>query len=640
MREIVFKALFPFGGLGAGARGFLDAHSHLFGFDLRFECLGGIDNDAEACVDFEYLTNAPAWCVDVETITGAQLRDRYGRDAPDCVFLSPPCKGASGLLPKHLAGTEKYERMNRLAVVWMKAMLEAWRDDPPKLVLLENVPRLKTRAREMLAECKRLLVAAGYRIHEGFHDCGEIGGLAQRRRRYLMVARLTKRCPELLYQPPKKRVRACGEVLELLPVPATSEARAYGRIHDLPRISWLNWVRLALIPPGGDWRDLEGVLAEGQERREVFKRHEVAPWEEPTGTITGAGANAVGHVADPRVEPFGNVERVTPWDRPVGTITRSPAPSSGAAAVADPRWFGGVLGVRRWEDAAPTVTGRAGVSTGAFAIADPRGPHPGAYGVSGWQEPVVTIRGESHPSNGRFAVADPRGAQLALPPSEARHWNKYAVGAWEEPARAVIGAVQPGSGGPAVADPRPTRKRKRGRAGDGDPRVTYAYDAGYAVLGWEQAARTIAGCSAVGTGAYAVAEPRPERPPFNVELDAAIARAGETPKKPPSFLPVIVSKDGTWHRPLTTLELASLQGIPTIWKGAPLALAGRSQSSWRERIGNAVPVGAARAIAERMLTTLGASALGSLLLDGGSVWVTPSGVEMDGMMLEEVHVEQ
>lgn len=658
-REIVFKALFPFGGLGAGARGFLDAQSHLFGFNLRFECLGGIDIDPDACADFEYLTGTKSWCIDMEEVTGEKLVERYGRSSPACVFLSPPCKGASGLLPKELAGTEKYQRMNQLALVWMRAMLSAWGDDPPKLVLLENVPRLRTRAKVMLDAIKRLLRGAGYRLHEGFHDCGEIGGLAQRRRRYLLVARLEKRCPQLLYQPPKKRVRACGEVLEKLPVPATDAAMAYGKIHELPRISWLNWVRLALIPPGGDWRDLAGVLADGQERRAVFKRHEVAPWDEPTGTVTGGGANAVGHVADPRVEPFGNVDRVTSWDKPVGTITRSPAPSSGAPSVGDPRWFNGVLGVQRWDEPAATVTGGAAPARGTFAVADPRGPNPGAYGVQPWNEPAGAVCGESYPSNGRFAVGDPRALELgcapregcyrvhpwdkpsptivgktsvdsganvadprvdeiALPPSEGRHWNKYAVGDWRSPARAVIGAIQPGSGGPGVAD----------------PRVKYAYDAGYAVLSWEQAARTIAGTAAVGCGAYAVADPR--GPAFNVELDAALALAGASPKKPPPFLPVIVSADGTWHRPLTTLELASLQGIPTTWRGAPLVLAGRSQSSWRERIGNAVPVGAACAIAERMLTTLGAAALGEFVLDGGAVWVVPSGVEQGGMMLVEV----
>ncbi len=459
--DLTFRALFPFCGLGAGARGFLDASAHLFDRGLRFESVGGIDLDPEACADFEYLTGSKAWCVDVAALSGSQLRDRYGDEAPDCVFLSPPCKGASGLLAKRLARTEKYEAMNRLALDWTRAMLDAW-PTPPRLVLLENVPRLKTRAAPMLREVKRMLRRAGYVLHEGFHCCGEIGGLAQRRRRYLLVARHAPRCTQLLYKPPQKRVRACGEVLEQVPVPATPEAREAGPLHVLPQIQWINWVRLALIPAGGDWRDLEGVLAPGQQRRSVFKRKEVARWDEPTGVITGGGANAVENVQDPRVKT--------------------------------------------------------------------------------------------------------------------------------------------------------------------------AYDAGYAVLRWDQAARTIAGTTAVGCGAYAVADPRSIETVDGrrIELDAPL-----TPRRPPPFVPVIVSADETWHRPMTALELALLQGLPARHNGKPLDLAGTARTRHVERIGNAVPVGAARAIAERMLVTLGAAALGTFLMSGDPVWVVPNGREVDGIELEE-----
>jgi hypothetical protein len=54
---------------------------------------------------------------------------------------------------------------------------------------------------------------------------------------------------------------------------------------------------------------------------------------------------------------------------------------------------------------------------------------------------------------------------------------------------------------------------------------------------------------------------------------------------------------------------------------APLSLAGRSVAKWRERIGNAVPVGAARAIAESLLTALLAAALGTWTLSAEGIWV-------------------
>jgi site-specific DNA-cytosine methylase len=255
--------------------------------------------------------------------------------------MSPPCKGASGLLSETKAATAKYQTMNRLAVVWTEKMLAAW-TSPPKLVLLENVPRLKKRAAAMVRELRARLRSAGYVFSDGFHDCGELGSLAQHRRRYLLVARHTPSVAPLLYQPPKRRVRACGEVLGEMPMPEDPNA---GRMHKLPKISWLNWVRLALIPAGGDWRDLDGVLADGEPRRAKFKRKRVERWEKPTGTIGGPGGNGVENVADPRValpsagkpNTHNNKYRVEDWKKPAHTVIGATRPGSGAPAIADPR---------------------------------------------------------------------------------------------------------------------------------------------------------------------------------------------------------------------------------------------------------------------------------------------------------------
>src|SRR5690606_20996934 len=93
------------------------------------------------------------------------------------------------------------------------------------------------------------------------------------------------------------------------------------------------------------------------------------------------------------------------------------------------------------------------------------------------------------------------------------------------------------------------------------------------------------------------------------------------PRRPPSWLPVIVAADGTWHRPLTTLELAALQGFPTEVAGDPLVLDGRSHTAWRQRIGDAIPPPAAMAVAEQMLDALLSSRLGIWRLRAEPVWV-------------------
>ena len=84
---------------------------------------------------------------------------------------------------------------------------------------------------------------------------------------------------------------------------------------------------------------------------------------------------------------------------------------------------------------------------------------------------------------------------------------------------------------------------------------------------------------------------------------------------------IIVAADGTWHRPLTTLELAALQGFPIEVGGQPLQLSGKSHKAWRMRIGNAVPPPAAEAIARSCAATLKAAADGSFLMSAAPVWV-------------------
>jgi site-specific DNA-cytosine methylase len=604
MKELVFTAAFPFCGLGAGAIGFLGARVEMLGRSARFRSIGGIDFDPLACADFERFTASPALCADIGRMSPADVRAFFGPVAPDVVFLSPPCKGASGLLSQKLAETAKYRAMNALAETWTELMLRAWAE-PPRLYLLENVPRLKTRAGAMVKRVTALLRRAGYSVTDSFHDCGELGGLAQHRRRFLLVARHQRRVPPLLFQPVKKRVRACGEVLAPLPMPGDP---AGGPLHLLPRISWLNWVRLALIPAGGDWRDLPGVLAENEARREKFKRHAVEHWDEPTGTVGGSGSNGVANVADPR--PFGNVDRVTSWDEPTGTVTTSPAPSSGGGAVADPR----VLGLQQnanahhnkyvvndWADPAGTVIGATRPGSGGPSVADPRAASwfNGVLGVVPWNDPAGTVTGSSRsPQAGANAVADPR--------LKTGFDHAYRILRWDEASFTIAGKSHPGCGAYAVGDPRvDSALASRDRASI------------FGVIPWTEAAKTVTGESYPSNGAFAVADPRAPEGHHPVMIIRDI-------RKPPPAVPVIGAKDGTWHRPLTTLELAVLQGLPARWNGEALTLAGSNVSDWRERIGNAVPPSAAEAIAARMLVTLVQVDAETWALSGGSeVWVQP-----------------
>lgn len=482
MSAHVYRAGFFFCGLGAGARGFTEASISMLGREARFESVGGIDLDPLSCADFEMLTGSPSLCADVREVTPGMLRDLMGENAPDVIFGSPPCQGYSRLLAAKMSATPKYQALNELVVVWLELVLAAWPDDPPALLLLENVEGIAHRGLHLLKRVRSLLRGAGYVLDESTHDCGEIGGLAQHRSRFLLVARRPRKVASLLYQPPKKRVRGCGEVLGGLPLPEAPEG---GPLHKLPRLTAKNWLRLCLIPAGGDWRDLEGVLADGQARREVFGRYKINAWDEPVATIAGSGTNGVFGVADPRVK--------VAYDRGYGVL--------------------------RWDQASPMVAGGSAVGQGAYAVADPRltcEPRAGAYGVLAWDAPAKTITGHHKIDNAPAAVADPRV-------HEAIDWS---------------------------------------------------------------AARPL------------------DRPP------------------------VLIARDATWHRPLTLLDLAALQGLPATLNGAPLALAGHRTSDMRTRIGNAVPVGAAKAIAEKMLVTLLGSEMGAFSMSSDRVWVdAPDAIE-------------
>lgn len=594
---MIFTALFPFCGLGAGALGFIRASAELLGKESTFRSIGGIDLDAAACADFEMLTGSPALCINIAKLTVEQLRAFAGDTAPDVVFSSPPCQGFSGLMPEQKSKEDKYQALNELVLIWTKLMLAAWPDSPPKLVLMENVPRIQTRGKQLLAEVKRLLRKHGYVFHASTHDCGEIGGLAQHRERYLLVARHAKSTPALLYQPIKRRVRGCGEVLSELPLPGTPEA---GSLHELPKISTLNWIRLALIPPGGDWRAIEGAL----ERRRFNNVYRVVRWDGPVPAINGGTGPTSGAaaIADPRIDGHHGTYGVRAWSAAMGVVAGASRISNGTFAIVDPRvsatYHGGVYGVRTWDEPSGAVCGESSPSNGAFSVADPRveTAYPRTYGVLAWS--AATISGNSGtPGGGPFSVADGRVAAGGWGYTNALH----TIG-WDDPARTVTGGTRVGAGAQSICDPRLGCAPYRGA---------------YGVVAWQSSAATVTASLQVDNGPAAVADPRvPGCPALRVAYFPHDAR-----QAPPWPL-VLPTEDGTWHRPLTTLELAALQGLPTVINGAPLKLAGTSSTEHRKRIGNAVPVAAAQAIARQMLLTLTSSAYSafSLSADGG-VWV-------------------
>ncbi|MDD3655115.1 MAG: DNA cytosine methyltransferase, partial [Desulfotomaculaceae bacterium] len=232
-----YTVLHLFSGIGGAALGFQGAVEEYRGMVGRFRTLVGIDCDPEACADFETLVGAPAVQMDLfswndytafhgqeppegwQEANSDDLREAAGRECPDVVFLSPPCKGFSGLLPSKSAASNKYQALNRLVIRGLKLTLEAFSDDLPAVIMLENVPRITSRGEFLLKQVKHLLAGHGYLFHEGYHDCGEIGSLGQRRKRYLLIARLQEKMSAFIYRPEKRRVKSVGEIIGPLSMP-------------------------------------------------------------------------------------------------------------------------------------------------------------------------------------------------------------------------------------------------------------------------------------------------------------------------------------------------------------------------------------------------------------------------------------
>ncbi|WP_313309279.1 DNA cytosine methyltransferase [Stutzerimonas nitrititolerans] len=574
-------------GLGGGAKGFNRAKPIVGNMQAEWECLGGIDVDPAGLADFSRLAGVPGTLLDLFTrdqyirfhgkeppagwkeATPEDVRRAAHGKRPDAVFISSPCKGASGLLSEKMAQTPKYQALNELTLRCIWLMGEAWKDDPVPLIVFENVPRLATRGRHLLDQINSLLGHFGYAVAETTHDCGELGGLAQSRKRFLLVARHVEKVPPFLYEPEKKSLRAVGDILGRMPLPGDIEAA--GPMHRVPSLQWQTWVRLALVRAGSDWRSLNELAIEDGHLRDLI----IVP-EYRSGYLGVHG-----------------------WDDTSGTIAGRSSPTNGAFSVADPRYrqaanwnHGQQFGVIRWDDSSPTIPGQTMPGQGTFSVADPRYQnwHPGASSrklhVGKWDGHTGTVTGSQQVASGALSIADPR-------PNWNRHSGNYRVVPFDKPAGTIIAGGKGVQGGQqSVADPRILHR------GKGDNYLTGGH---YGVIPFDQNCGAIAASSRYDNGRFSVADPR--IPAANDRLTC-----------------IIRSIDGTWHRPFTTLEKAALQSL--VEPEEQLILDGLSDKDWSERIGNAVPPAAAEAIAHVMGTTLLLAAQGAtFMLNNMPIWV-------------------
>lgn len=375
--------------------------------------------------------------------------------------------------------------------------------------------------------------------------------------------------------------------------------------------------------------------------------------------------------------------RVVPWTGVAGSVIGASRVGSGAQSIAAPvpdlatadstfhHGSGpGRYGVLRQGDASGAVTGNARLHTGAFSIAveppqpvnlvPPKTCFDAAYGVLSPAQPSRAIAATAAVGCGAYALADdvpsmPDAINL-IPKGmnpERRAW--YGVLSPNEPSRTITGTTSVGCGAYAIADSVPTAvelaigcEQHAGTYGvqrfDGVAATVTAnlsIDCGaaaladprpapppYVVLNFEQTKRIVDGEIAVP---FAIVDPTNpdeplalvdslERPPFRW-VDVPSAR-GKAKRKREVVALVLISADGTWHRPLTTLELAVLQSLPSTIRGEALDFGG-GITEQREVVGNMVPKATAQAMAEQMLLTLSVAKASAFILAAPNtpVWV-------------------
>ncbi|MFF2016244.1 DNA cytosine methyltransferase [Paenibacillus sp. NPDC058177] len=585
--NIIYKtAAFLFAGIGGATAGSMRSTVEYGGKVYKFKVLCSIDNDPVACRNHDLICGEKTSVV-MDLFQRWQYEAWHGHEPPEgwrettpwdiwlafkeqvpfFLFLSPPCKGLSGLLPSDKAASAQYQALNFLTVHGLEMALRAcleYGGAIPAVIQLENVPRITSRGKPLLKQILKMLKKFGYEVSiRSDHNLGSIGGLGQNRVRFLLKARDPKQIPNVIYYPEHKPLRSIGDVIGTLPSPG--DVVAGGPLHRLPRLQWKTWMRLALISAGGDWRDLNKV--DWQNLRVVHEprrgAYEVADWNEPSRAVTstaGPGrSNGVTAVSDPRLQINGegktNILRIQSVDEPSSCVTGAAGPHQGGASIADP------------------------------ALKERPGRHPAAYRVVRADEVAPCVTGTRFGS-GAIAVADP-----SVPERPGRYTDQYRIQSIDGPAATVTGSTDVQNGAQLIADP--TLKCA--------PRAD-----SYGVQDWNQPAKTVIGSADIHAAAAAVADPR-------------------IPADNEQGVWVIIAQDGTWHRPLTTYELAMLQNFPThLPDGRPFQLEGCSDAKAREYIGNAVPPAAEEEMGNVILMAAAEAEAGvSFQLSWNPVWVAP-----------------
>lgn len=384
----------------------------------------------------------------------------------------------------------------------------------------------------------------------------------------------------------------------------------------------------------------------------------------------------------PQREPFAGAYGVLAPGQAAGAVTREAAPSTGAFAVAasipacpvdllpqadNPNLHENKYVVLPWDGSAKAVTTATRIGSGAQSVAQPidmvpdRAPFRGAYGVLHPLDPSGAVIGNARPTTGPYSVAGDVPQPVDLVPPRDCFDAGYGVLRKGDVARTIASTASVGNGAYAIADdvPRAPIRLELG---------CEPHAGAYGVQAFDAAGKTVLAHGSIDNTAAAVADPRetpryviltcaqveqivsgeipvpfaivdpehPDRPLAIVDdLDKPAYRLvrevdarGRAKEKRQPVTVVLISADGTWHRELTTLELAVLQDFPWLHRGKPLDFGGGTTQQ-RGVVGNAIPAKVMEAVFGQIIISSLASAQSFFLAPSDwEVWV--QGLRVEG----------
>lgn len=145
-----------------------------------FNVVAGVEVDPE--IAKTYKANHPTTNLlirDVRDVTGKEILELTGLKEIDLIAGCPPCQGFSKL-------TDKYHRKDPRndLVLEMTRLIE---EIKPKMVMMENVPGLAIRGKNVLDEFVSRLESMGYLVNKGILQLADYG-VPQSRRRFVLLA--------------------------------------------------------------------------------------------------------------------------------------------------------------------------------------------------------------------------------------------------------------------------------------------------------------------------------------------------------------------------------------------------------------------------------------------------------------------